>query len=217
MNPVWFYKANIVDYIRLALLLSAFLVSQCSPFLFVFFYGSSQLMDMLDGHLARKYDQCSKFGAVLDMVLDRASNSMFFVLLGTLYPRWAFVFGALALLDLCSHWTVMYSAVLLGKHHKERKNPLLRFYYRPLVLASLCAGNEGTWMSLFLIASLPGSSSTAACAFTSVIVTVSYVLLAVCAPMSALKQVISVVQWAEACNDLAELDMAEKALAKKSK
>ena len=202
MNPVFYYKANIVDYVRLALLLGAFYFSHKCPFAFLGLYALSQLMDMLDGYMARKYDQCSTFGAVLDMVLDRASNSMFYVLLGAFYPEWTFVFGTVALLDLCSHWTLMYSAVQCAKHHKTCTNPVLRFYYTPKVLASVCAGNEACLISLYVMhwggAMFEGAYAVGWWGFV------------ISGPIAAFKVLTNVLQWYEACNTLAIHDEAEK-------
>ena len=201
MNKVFLYKANIVDYVRLVLLVGAF-AAHTRPYAFFALYALSQLMDMLDGYMARRFDECSAFGAVLDMVLDRASDSMMFVLLGMLYPAANALFGGLALLDLCSHWTHMYVSVLCHHHHKECTNPVLRFYYRKPVLALLCAGNEGCWLALYLCHWAPHMFAGAA--------TLAHVLLAVCAPLAACKQVISIVQWYDACDKLGEHDLRER-------
>ena len=201
MNKVFFYRANIVDYVRLVLLVGAF-VAHNHPYVFFVLYALSQLMDMLDGYMARKYDECSSFGAVLDMVLDRASDSMIFVLLGMLYPAYNALFAFLALLDLCSHWTHMFASVLGHHHHKECTNPLLRLYYRKAVLALLCAGNEGCWLSLYLLHWAPHMFSGAA--------TLARILLCVCAPLAAFKQVISLVQWFDACDHLGLIDLQQR-------
>ena len=201
MNKVFFYRANIVDYVRLVLLVGAF-VAHNHPYVFFVLYALSQLMDMLDGYMARKYDECSSFGAVLDMVLDRASDSMIFVLLGMLEPACNALFAFLALLDLCSHWTHMFASVLGHHHHKECTNPLLRFYYQKPVLALLCAGNEGCWLSLYLLHWAPHMFSGAA--------TLARFLLCVCAPLAAFKQVISIVQWFDACDHLGIIDLQQR-------
>ena len=49
----------------------------------------------------------SEYGAVLDMVVDRASTAGFLVVLGVLYPQHLFVFQALLALDFTSHWMHM--------------------------------------------------------------------------------------------------------------
>ena len=199
MNKVFFYRANIVDYVRLVLLVAAF-VCHDNPYLFFLFYALSQVMDMLDGYMARKYNECSSFGAVLDMVLDRASDSMIFVLLGMLYPKYNALFGFLALLDLCSHWTHMYVSVLAHHHHKECSNPILKFYYKKPVLALLCAGNEGCWLSLYLLHHAHEMFQGADL--------VAWGLFYFCLPLAAFKQFISMVQWFDACERIAEYDLA---------
>jgi CDP-diacylglycerol--inositol 3-phosphatidyltransferase len=76
--------------------------------------ATSEILDAFDGMAARKYNQSTKFGAVLDMVCDRASDAVILAWLGALYPSWAFVFYGDILLDLTSHWYQMYVAVLSG-------------------------------------------------------------------------------------------------------
>ena len=44
------------------------------------------LFDMFDGMAARKFNQSTDFGAVLDMVCDRASDAVILAILGSLYP-----------------------------------------------------------------------------------------------------------------------------------
>ena len=41
---------------------------------------------MFDGMAARKFNQCTNFGAVLDMVCDRSSNGVMLAILGSIYP-----------------------------------------------------------------------------------------------------------------------------------
>jgi CDP-diacylglycerol--inositol 3-phosphatidyltransferase len=38
-------------------------------------------LDAIDGHAARFFNQCSRFGAALDMVSDRASVALIFMVL----------------------------------------------------------------------------------------------------------------------------------------
>ena len=44
-------------------------------------YGMSYGLDCLDGKAARTFNQCSRFGAALDQVCDRASNATCYMLL----------------------------------------------------------------------------------------------------------------------------------------
>lgn len=102
------------------------------------------MLDMFDGMAARKFNQSSSFGAVLDMVCDRASNGVMLAILGGFYPQYSWLFYGDIILDLVSHWYQMYAALSCQEHHKKIKNKfkLLDIYYgNSLVLAGLVAGN----------------------------------------------------------------------------
>lgn len=49
----------------------------------------SALLDAFDGHAARILNQCSKFGAMLDMLTDRVATSMLLMALSVLYPKFS--------------------------------------------------------------------------------------------------------------------------------
>ena len=107
-------------------------------------------MDAIDGMAARKFNQSTNFGAVLDMVCDRASDAVILAFLGALYPQYAVIFYGDILLDLTSHWYQMYSALSSGEHHKKSPSrfTLLNIYYNnKTVLFTLCAGN-GLFMGI---------------------------------------------------------------------
>jgi CDP-diacylglycerol--inositol 3-phosphatidyltransferase len=63
---------------------------------------------------ARYFKQSTKFGAVLDMVCDRASNAVLLAILSSLYPVWSWLFLSDIVLDLVSHWYQMYVTLLKG-------------------------------------------------------------------------------------------------------
>jgi CDP-diacylglycerol--inositol 3-phosphatidyltransferase len=67
-----------------------------------------QFLDCIDGLLARKFNQCSDFGMVLDMVTDRASTAGFLANLNMIYPQYSFWFTFVLMLDIISHWMQMY-------------------------------------------------------------------------------------------------------------
>lgn len=98
----------------------------------------SFVADETDGRFARKYNQTSTLGAVLDMVTDRyvcqelhgpaqqlslasscltlcrVSTAGLLVLLCTAYPPWLLLFLLLLQLDIASHWFLMYSTLVAG-------------------------------------------------------------------------------------------------------
>ncbi|KAK8380425.1 hypothetical protein O3P69_016776 [Scylla paramamosain] len=73
---VLFYIPNIIGYVRLCLLLLAFCFLSSSPVWFVNLYIASIVLDAFDGFVARKLQQCSLFGAWLDVVLDNLSRGL---------------------------------------------------------------------------------------------------------------------------------------------
>ena len=78
------------------------------PSLFLPLYAVSCLLDALDGHAARLLNQCSKLGAVLDMVTDRSTTAGLTAYFGHVYPEWMALFLVLIGLDLSSHYMHMY-------------------------------------------------------------------------------------------------------------
>ena len=71
-------------------------------------YSLSCLLDALDGWAARRFNQATKFGAVLDMVTDRCTTSCLLVFLSAAYTNYAVLFQVLISLDLASHYMHMY-------------------------------------------------------------------------------------------------------------
>lgn len=127
-------------------------------------YCISCLLDAFDGVLARRLDQCSKFGAVLDMVTDRCTTTCLLVFLTLEYPRWALLFQFLVSLDFSSHYIHMYSSLTTGSSsHKivgADVSRILWYYYNDSVsihadqrtLFFFCAGNEAFFVCLYLMA-----------------------------------------------------------------
>ena len=98
-------------------------------------YSVSCLLDALDGFAARRYNQSTTFGAVLDMVTDRCTTSCLLVFLASAFPRWSIVFQGLISLDLASHYIHMYATLSMGgsgQSHKKvdsSRSYILHLYY----------------------------------------------------------------------------------------
>ena len=144
------------------------------------------------------------------MVTDRVSTACLIVLLANFFPQYTGAFLVLVAVDFVSHYTHMYATLLLQKtSHKQidaKQNWFLRLYYHNrLVLGFMCAGNEGFFLSLYMVhfnagwlVPLPYFGPTGFfVAFT-----------AACAPVMVVKQLISVIQWASACQEIARWDAA---------
>ncbi|XP_042484047.1 CDP-diacylglycerol--inositol 3-phosphatidyltransferase 1-like [Macadamia integrifolia] len=154
--PVYLYIPNIIGYIRIALNCIAFAQCFSNKILFSILYFISFVCDGLDGWFARKFNQVSTFGAVLDMVTDRVSTACLLAILSQCY-RPGLVFLFLLALDIASHWLQMYSTFLSGKaSHKDVKdstNWLFKAYYgNRFFMAYCCVASEVLYLILFLLA-----------------------------------------------------------------
>ncbi|KAJ4880039.1 putative CDP-diacylglycerol--inositol 3-phosphatidyltransferase 2 [Raphanus sativus] len=153
---VYLYIPNIVGYMRVLLNCIAFAVCFSNKTLFSLLYFFSFCCDAVDGWCARKFNQVSTFGAVLDMVTDRVSTACLLVILSQIY-RPSLVFLSLLALDIASHWLQMYSTFLSGKtSHKDVKDStswLFRLYYgNRMFMGYCCVSCEVLYIILFLIA-----------------------------------------------------------------
>ncbi|KAG2706001.1 hypothetical protein I3843_05G074500 [Carya illinoinensis] len=153
---VYLYIPNIIGYIRIIMNCIAFAQCFSNKWLFSILYFFSFVCDGVDGWCARKFNQVSTFGAVLDMITDRISTACLLVILSQVY-RPGLVFLSLLALDISSHWLQMYSTFLLGKaSHKDVKdssNWLFKAYYgNRMFMAYCCVACEVLYIMLFLIA-----------------------------------------------------------------
>ncbi|XP_031128794.1 CDP-diacylglycerol--inositol 3-phosphatidyltransferase 1 isoform X1 [Ipomoea triloba] len=152
---VYLYIPNIIGYIRILLNCIAFAVCFVDKKLFSFLYFISFVCNALDGWFARKFNQVSTFGAVLDMVTDRISTACLLVILSQVY-RPGLLFLSLLALDIASHWLQMYSTFLVGKtSHKDVKdssNWLFKAYYgNRIFMGYCCVSCEVLYITLFLL------------------------------------------------------------------
>ena len=127
-----------------------------------FLYSISCLLDALDGMAARKFQQSTRFGAVLDMVTDRCATACLLVFLSTAKPALSMIFQLLISLDFASHYMHMYATLVMvgqGQSHKNvsSKNRLMYLYYTNKVCRKVM--NESR---IYLTSDNSGSSSSAA-------------------------------------------------------
>lgn len=143
---VYLYYANLIGYVRVGCLLVSCFTAFTHPITTVVCYFLSQALDWVDGPIARKYDQCSEYGAILDMVTDRVSDAVFLAILAGLFPNWAWFFFLDIILDIGSHWyQTLSTAMGREESHKTATTEwrLLHIYYHNYTFLSvLIAGNE---------------------------------------------------------------------------
>src|SRR3990167_7920613 len=154
--------ANLVGYVRVGILIILLFSFFNYPVFSVTLYVTSLLLDGVDGYLARRLNQQSHFGAILDMVTDRISVALLLVVLSIMYPDLFVFFTFLLLLDLASHMAIIYSTAIVGKTHSHkdtlmRAHRFLRIYYdNPIVLGGLCLSHDIFLCLLYMYHFFPG-------------------------------------------------------------
>lgn len=125
----------ILGYARVVLAIISLYFMPLHPRRCGFLYSVSCLLDALDGYAARRFNQSTRFGAVLDMVTDRCTTTCLLVFLSTAKPRWSMLFQLLISLDFSSHYMHMYATLAMGgaaQSHKSvdtSRSKLLNLYY----------------------------------------------------------------------------------------
>jgi len=181
-TDVLLYIPNLIGYARVILCSISFVLMLSYPSLWIIALGmylTSFVGDLIDGWLARKFNQTSQFGGVLDMITDRCGTLGLLYVLGQEYHyltlenkdslssttslvstssvylmlRIAFVF--LQILDISSHWCQMHAALSLGVHHKsdqgnQQNHFLVQWFYKYYYFFGyLCVGAEFTYLLLY--------------------------------------------------------------------
>ena len=217
-SDVLLYVPNLLGYVRVVLTVSSYalLLMDSSAYWFAatLLYLGSFVGDLFDGWMARKLNQTSSFGGVLDMVTDRCSTLGFLFLLSTDYrpvdadlglPLFQATFLFLVLLDVSSHWCQMYASLSCGQHHKSEagnkgRNFLVRWFYKYYYFFGyLCCGAEFTYMLLLVKRHAPDE--------WQIWVQLG---LAVCVPGCVAKQFVNVAQLTSSCYAIATSDAEAK-------
>ncbi|KAH9679190.1 CDP-diacylglycerol--inositol 3-phosphatidyltransferase 1 [Citrus sinensis] len=229
---VYLYIPNIIGYVRVLLNCIAFYLCFSDKRVFSVLYFISFVCDAIDGWCARKFNQVSTFGAVLDMVTDRISTACLLVILSQVY-RPGLVFVSLLALDIGSHWLQMYRKVLLslgnmpttldlccstfltGKtNHKDVKdstNWLFKAYYgNRMFMGYCCVACEVLYLILFLIAGKQSESLVDVVASTVRQGSPLSFLVALSLFGWAIKQTINVIQMKTAADVCVLYDIEKK-------
>jgi len=148
---VVFYIPNIIDYLRIALLMTSIFLKG-GPFAAA--YGLSVSLDYFDGLLARKLQQVSVLGGALDMIIDRISTAIILFKTAVEKPKYASWCIAYVTIDFVSHFIFFLVAAYTGMHHKKfSDNIFLSLYYQKSFLYLMCLGSELCFITLYLMSS----------------------------------------------------------------
>ncbi|KAF1329818.1 Phosphatidylinositol synthase, partial [Globisporangium splendens] len=203
-TDVFFYVPNLIGYLRVGLTAFSLAIALQEKHYktSIVCYLLSFVCDYFDGFFARWFDQCSNFGAVLDMVTDRCSTAGLLVILSHLYPDYLLAFVFLLVLDFSSHWYHMYAS---KGHHKTvaaERNWLLRVYYGNYpFFGYCCVGTEVFYILLYVLHFNP----TALIPLADV--PLAHLCYYVCFPACVLKNLINVAQLSSAAHSVAVDDV----------
>lgn len=98
--PVLSYIPNIIDYVRIGLLVVSWISYYPSAWISLISYVASMLLDAVDGMAARHWKQTSAFGAWLDVVVDNLGRGFLWC---QLYSLGFFVTALEWLAFVCTH------------------------------------------------------------------------------------------------------------------
>ncbi|EFO87999.1 hypothetical protein CRE_05142 [Caenorhabditis remanei] len=99
-------------------------------------------LDAFDGWAARKNNQSSRFGAMLDQLTDRCGTLALVMALCKFFPDHLFFLQLSAVIDIASHWLHIHATDLSGASHEQSTNWLLNLYYTDrMLLGFMCRGN----------------------------------------------------------------------------
>ncbi|KAK9352800.1 CDP-alcohol phosphatidyltransferase-domain-containing protein [Lipomyces doorenjongii] len=213
-TTIFLFIPNLIGYARVVLALGSLAVMRYHPKICTWLYVVSCLLDAFDGAAARKFNQSTKFGAILDMVTDRCTTSCLICFLSSRYPNWAIFYQLLISLDLASHY--MHMVAMLGsgqqshkKVGKERGWFLNLYYTNTRVLFIFCAANELFFVALYLY-SFPPATPPYLGSVYGIPLSYATIMAVVTFPIWLGKQVTNVIQMVQAAQVLAQVDVEER-------
>lgn len=211
-DNVYLFIPNLIGYARIVLAVISFYFMPTNYVISSWCYIISVLLDALDGHAARTFNQSTKFGAMLDQLTDRCGTMGLLVTLSYFYPNYMFWFQLSMAIDVACHWFYLHTSILQGKtSHKfidMNENPIMHIYYtNRTVLGFMCLFNELFYAALYLLYFTPGP----------IILGVSTIklLAIVSAPVAIVKTLISVIHGIVASVNITTIDVKEREEAKK--
>lgn len=211
---VFLFVPNLIGFARVVLAIISFYYMPTHHVIAIWCYVTSALLDAVDGHAARYFNQSTRFGAMLDQLTDRVGTMCLLVNLSIFYPTYAFWFQLSMAIDISCHWLYLHTTILQGKtSHKfidMSGNPIMRIYYtNKLVLFIMCAGNEAFYAALYLLHFTEGPTLFGMSLFRAA--------MYISAPIAIIKTAISVIHGYVASLNLSIIDVKEREILQKTK
>ncbi|XP_008478956.1 CDP-diacylglycerol--inositol 3-phosphatidyltransferase-like [Diaphorina citri] len=188
---VFLFVPNLTGYGRIVLALISFYFMPTHYAIACWCYVISGLLDAIDGHAARYFNQSTKFGAMLDQLTDRVGTMCLCVTLSTFYPKYQFLFQLSMAIDIACHWIYL---------HSPQFNTIVVQPHRKLVT------NQGQGFHVRCRYRAHPSEPELQIAGFSLFRLVCYVS----APVALVKSAISLIHGYVACQNLAIIDVQER-------
>lgn len=152
---------------------------------------------LVDGAASRYQNQTSKFGAMLDMIMDRVCTQILLIVLSHQYKKYWWCATGFIVLDIASHWFQMIVASLTRQEtHKKSKNLQVDIYYKYVfALTAVCTGSE-----CFLLCQYLGYFYVSPYIYFFAIITF---------PIFCIKQFVNLLQLLSCCKTLTEYDIEQ--------
>ncbi|CAG9471970.1 unnamed protein product [Plasmodium vivax] len=204
-RSVYLYIPNIIGYIRVILALWGFVVCRKNLILFAVLYATSQILDAFDGWTARKFNQTSVFGQILDQITDRLSTTLLYLLNGNVYDEYIIAIGLIMIADIGGHYFHSSSCAIAGnKTHKkiEKGNRLLKLYYeRPVVMVICIIAYESFWFAAYVFKVTPKNN---------ILHKMAHYALLCSSPLAAFKMFTNISQGIHGAKCLVDMDNKKK-------
>ncbi|XP_044763517.1 CDP-diacylglycerol--inositol 3-phosphatidyltransferase [Coccinella septempunctata] len=204
---IFLFIPNLIGYARIILAFISFYFMSTNYLIALASYAISALLDAIDGHAARYFNQGTKFGAMLDQLTDRCGTMCLCAVLAHLYPEHMFWYLLSMCIDISCHWLYLHTSILQGKSsHKfidMSENRIMNVYYtNRTVLFFMCAGNECFYLAQYILHFTSGPIFMGL-HIIKVIQIISF-------PIAILKSGISLLHLVVACKNLSIIDCNER-------
>ncbi|PFX18175.1 CDP-diacylglycerol--inositol 3-phosphatidyltransferase-like [Stylophora pistillata] len=163
MERVFFYIPNLIDYVRIILNLASFYNMTERPFLTVALYFSGGIiLDVADGVSARYFKQCSKYGELLDFLLDRCGRVAMMMALCAFYPQHLFLLQLLVCLEVTGSFSNLYRCALVlhpddvSAKTRSQDPWLVRIFFKEPITTLVIVGQDVCVAMLYLLHFSPG-------------------------------------------------------------
>ena len=106
---IYIYIYILTGYGRVILAIISFYFMTTNHIIASWCYIISALLDAVDGHAARYFNQSTKFGGMLDQLTDRIGTMCLLATLCMFYPSYSFWFQLSMAIDISCHWIYLHT------------------------------------------------------------------------------------------------------------